>query len=433
MSLISHNDLDLDLDLIYKSHPNFNRNIQQTRSIITLPPDILKKIIDNIKDTENYKNLRALCRAFYFICENMIVFDSYGNKIKEIFISNHKVYKIEKYSTLLFYLSNHSKYFKKSSCLIKNNSKHGAEIEYDHRGIILKRTPYKFGKKNGFQDEYLDSRLIKRTGYIDGHIHGKRIYYFNNYSIRIEWDYLINILLKYKKYIKNVIVIDASFKGNTLSGKTFIYYEFDEHDIHINNIKHILNFKQSELHGNCVINQFDRILKINYNNGLLEGPQSVFNIDNKLRFIGNYHSGKLNGKYALYNNYKQVEEGFIINGLYDKYITILKPNELSKITYPIMKGLIHGTYIERINFLEIKISYKYGFFDGQLYFTDITNGEVVKLIIYNRNNFHYSKMRFGIEYITLVKDYGKYTLTIYDIKNEKETGKRRAIKLTNFF
>ena len=182
-----------------------------------------------------------------------------------------------------------------------------------------------------------------------------------------------------------------------------------------------------------MINQFDRILKINYNNGLLEGSQAAFNIDNKLRFVGNYKNGELNGKYTLYNNYKQVEEGFIINGLYDKYITLLKPTETSKITYPIMKGMLHGTYIERINFLEIKISYKYGLFEGPFYLTDISNGEVVKLIIYNRNNFHYSKMKFGIEYITLVKEYGKYTLSIYDIKKDSGAGKRKTINLTNFF
>ena len=96
MSLNNSSDFNLDLNLIYKSLPNSHE------SIITLPPDILKKIVDNIKDNDTYKNLRASCRVFYFICENMIVFDSYRNKVKEIFISKHKVYKIDKYSTLFF-------------------------------------------------------------------------------------------------------------------------------------------------------------------------------------------------------------------------------------------------------------------------------------------------------------------------------------------
>jgi hypothetical protein len=429
MSLSLINEFDLNIDS-YKLLPN--KHCKKVITILDFPPNILTTIFENIDTTKDYKNIRLSCRAFYFICENMIVFNDCGKKIKEVFIANSNIYKIEKYSTLFFYINNKETHFKKKISLIKNWKKHGVEIELDSKGTVIKRIPYKFGRKNGFEDEYLYNRIVKRTGFINNLKHGSKIIYLNNYSVRIELEYLVNILTKYKKFIKNKPVIDANFNGTVLNGKTIIYYIFDPQDIQFNNIKNILDFHESELHGEIIINEFDRILRLNYVYGQLCGTQSVFNIDNKLRFIGAYLDGKLNGKYTLFNNYKQIEEGFICKGVFDKYISIVNPTELSKITYPLIRGMLYGEYIERINFMEIRLTYKYGIFDGTFHMTDITHGETVKLIIYNANNFYYSKMKFGIEYIVFKKEFKKYNLTIYDIHDDIKNTKRISIDLDSF-
>jgi hypothetical protein len=205
-----------------------------------------------------------------------------------------------------------------------------------------------------------------------------------------------------------------------------MYYDSDTNMMG-GNIKNILNFKQYYLHGNSFITQFDRILNVNYNYGFLEGLQTVFNIDNKIKFIGNYTNGELNGKYCLFNN-NQREDGMFKNGLYDTHITINNYSDLSTIIYPLNKGILHGDYIERNNFMETTIAYNYGSFTGKYSVTNITDGETIKLVIYNKNNFYYSKTRFGIEYITLKKEFKKYTLTVCGIVTD---GIKRSYEIDN--
>ena len=359
MSLILNSDI---LDL-YKKLPKLRFEIKKD-NVLDMPTDILMKIVGYIKNTNDYKNLRATCKTMYFICENIIKFNQSGEKISELFISQGNAYKLEKYTTLFSYLNNHSIYFKSKVITIKNWTKHGIEIEFDHKKRVKKRTQYKFGKKCGVREEFIDNRLIKKTGYLDNYKHGISLIYFNNYTIKIERNYLVDILYKYKKYLKNSIMIDANFKGNILSGKTIIYSEIDTLDLNENYIKNILYFKNDNLIGKAIINQFDRILKLNYHEGKLNGRQMVFNIDNKLRFIGEYQNGHLEGKYVLFNNYKQIEEGYFLKGLFHKYITTVNTSEFSKITYPLNNGILHGEYIERINFVEVKLKYRYGIFDG---------------------------------------------------------------------
>ena len=74
--------------------------------------------------------------------------------------------------------------------------------------------------------------------------------------------------------------------------------------------------------------------------------------------------------------------------------------------------------------MEMRIGYSYGTFDGKYSFTDISNGETIKLVIYNQNNFSYSKMRFGVEYVTFKKTFKKYLITVYNIvEGIKHSGK----------
>ena len=75
-------------------------------------------------------------------------------------------------------------------------------------------------------------------------------------------------------------------------------------------------------------------------------------------------------------------------GFYDEHITINNYSDLSTIIYPLNKGILHGDYIERVNFMDIIITYSYGYFTGKYSLTNITTGETIKLVIYNRNNFY---------------------------------------------
>jgi antitoxin component YwqK of YwqJK toxin-antitoxin module len=398
---------------------------KHNKNILRLPPAILRKILDNVRDTFDYKNARLVCTTFYYILENIKVFNPLGKVLKHIFISDGRIYRTERYSTIYFNV-NKLKYYLNKVSLINNGVKHGIEIEYDHKNRVITRANYKAGKLTGLSDAYLDNRLIRRTNYIDNIKHGIQSIYYNNYSIFIDKKYVLSILLHYKKYIKNKLVLDCSFKGLSLSGKTMMYYDSDTNMMG-GNIKNILNFKQYYLHGNSFITQFDRILNVNYNYGFLEGLQTVFNIDNKIKFIGNYTNGELNGKYCLFNN-NQREDGMFKNGLYDTHITINNYSDLSTIIYPLNKGILHGDYIERNNFMETTIAYNYGSFTGKYSVTNITDGETIKLVIYNKNNFYYSKTRFGIEYITLKKEFKKYTLTVCGIVTD---GIKRSYEIDN--
>ena len=76
---------------------------------------------------------------------------------------------------------------------------------------------------------------------------------FNNYTIKVERNYLMDILYSYKKYCKNSIMIDANFKGNNLNGITITYFEIDHLDLHERNIKNIMYFNNNNLNGIAVI------------------------------------------------------------------------------------------------------------------------------------------------------------------------------------
>ena len=406
--------------------------VKNNINILDLPPNILNLILSNIKNSYDYKNIRLVCKAFYYIFKNILVFSPTGRVLKKIYISEHKVYRIDKFSTIYFNLNSNFIHYLYKTSFIKHNKKHSLEVEYDYKKNVRKRINYYCGKRNGYCDEYSDKRLIKRTKYLDDLKQGTQFTYYNNYTISIERDFLLGMLTHYKKFHKNIIILDAYFKGASLYGKTIVYYDYDVSHTMGLNIKNLLEFKKSELHGKSFINQFDRILKLNYDQGFLNGVQTVFNIDNKLRFIGNYKRGKINGKYCLYNNYKCVEEGEYKNGYFDKYISIFNSNELSKSHFPLSKGVLHGTYIERINFMEIRIGYNYGTFAGKYSYTDITNGETVKLIIYNPNNFYYSKMRFGVEYIIFKKTFKKYFITVYNIVDGIKDGGKITYEIDNF-
>ena len=399
-------------------------SINKNLNILYLTNKIIKLILSNIKNTYDYRNIRLVCKAFYYIFENMHLYSPLGKILKKVYIKNHHIYRVEKFNTINFNLNRISHHYLYKIYFIRDNCKHGLEVEYDYKNKIKKRLTYKFGLKNGYCDEYADNRLVKRTQYVENIKQGIQSIYLNNYTILIEKEFLIGMLTRYKKFLKNLVVLNASFKGSSLNGVTIVYYDYDICPAVGLNVKNLLQFKKFCLHGKCMVNQFDRILKLNYDQGSLNGLQTVFPIDRKLRFLGNYKNGQIDGKYCLYNNYKCVEEGEYRNGYFDNYISVFNSNDLSKSYFPLSKGILHGNFIERINFMEMRIGYSYGTFDGKYSFTDISNGETIKLVIYNQNNFSYSKMRFGVEYVTFKKTFKKYLITVYNIvEGIKHSGK----------
>ena len=416
-----------------KQKPNSFRNISFYKinsgspcNTLNLSTYLLTKIFSHLSTTYDYKNIRLVCKSFYEICENIKVFDAFENIIKIFFIQNHKLYKVYIYNT--FFHNHMQKKYLFRVFFIKNEVKNGLAIEYDSINNIRKRSNFKNGKLYGTTIDYKNNKLYKTTEYIDDIKNGKQIYYHNYYNKRVEKEYILGILLSLKKYFKNYILIDAKFRSNILNGKTIIY-SYSANST-INRIKNILFFKNNHLHGSSVIREFDRILKLNYFSGKLEGVQSVYNIDNKLKFLGSYVNGKLNGKYTTFNSYKKIEEGYFSNGKFDKFISIYNISELSKTIYNLKHGFLHGNYIERINFIEIKLSYNYGFFDGKFQLNDVTHGETLEITFYNKNNFIYKKMKFGVEYIIFKKVFGKYSIIIYDIESESHV--RHVYNLNNY-
>ena len=248
-----------------------------------------------------------------------------------------------------------------------------------------------------------------------------------------EWNHGLKYNLK--KFEKNNLVVYANFQNRVLHGETVVYYNelFRKGDI-----KNILLFNRGELDGVSLINEYDRVLKLSFKNGLLHGSQAIFTTENKLKCIVEYFDGKICGRYAFFNNFKKIEEGYNFNGFYDNKITVYNPVELSKSIYPIKNNVIEGEFVERINLVEIRLLYSNNNFAGRYTMNDVSSGETTEINFYNHNNFDYKKYYFGKELIILKKRFGEYTLVTYnlddDIINILPIEKRRVkVELVNYY
>ena len=101
--------------------------------------------------------------------------------------------------------------------------------------------------------------------------------------------------------------------------------------------------------------------------------------------------------------------------------------------------MIHGEYIEKINSTETRLYYSENKFVGRFIFNDVTMCESIEINFYNLNNFKFRKYLHGEEMILLTKKYGEYTLTIYNMNQERDNifiplrQRRKKYELTNFF
>tara|TARA_B110000027_G_C16010852_1_gene251906 strand:- start:128 stop:817 length:690 start_codon:yes stop_codon:yes gene_type:complete len=212
--------------------------------------------------------------------------------------------------------------------------------------------------------------------------------------------------------MKNIIIYKVLFNNGLLHGITIIY------DKYTGDKKNILNFNYNTLDGQCIVTEFDRILKMQYKFGYLYGTQMVFTKDKELKFVGNYKGGILCGNYIIFNNSVKKEEGTVdIYGNYNKYI-VYNGDDFIKVEYPLISSKLNGLYVESICSYTVTMSFKDNAFNGYYLLNDSQTLEQIELIIYNENNFVYKKIDNNVCTVLLRKSLGIYTLILYDHLNK---------------
>lgn len=388
---------------------SFYNLFKDKKKILDLSPTLLLKIFSFIKNSDDYKNLRATCKLFYELLENIKIFSSNQKVSKILYFNNHILQHIDYFTTLIFSSANNYYYLYKTTNYSKYK-RHGADIEYTYLGKIKKYGLYKSGKKNGIFLEYDKNRVKTKENFILNIKNGTQTYFLNNFQTTLLIKYVIGIKLNYKKYFKSNLLIDATFKNRSLDGVTKVFSKEG-------GIVNYLNFKNSRLDGECKMFQCDRILKLNYSDGFLSGTQSVFTNERKLKFLAEYKNGKLNGKYGLYNDFKKIEDGYYCAGSFDKFINIINISDLTRYYYPIKNGMLNGIYKETNHLTHISANYVDNQFIGRYTQSNITENETIEWTIHNKNNYTFRKYKFGHELILFTKRFGKYTLTIYNLTN----------------
>jgi antitoxin component YwqK of YwqJK toxin-antitoxin module len=399
---------------------SFYQLFREKKKILDLSPNLLLKIFSFIQNSDDYKSIRSTCKLFYELHENIKIFSSNNKVSKILYFNNHVLQHVDHFTTLIF-SSGITYYYLYKTTNYHNYIKHGTDVEYTCLGNIKKMASYKFGKKNGFSIEYNKNRIKSKENYILNIKNGIQTYFINNFQTTLLLKYVIGIKLNYKKYFKSNLVIDATFKNRWLEGITRIFSKDGRYIINI------LNFKGSRLQGECKMFQFDRILKLNYNDGLLSGTQSVYTNERKLKFLGEYNNGKLNGKYGIYNEYKKVEEGYYSCGEFDKYINIYNISDFTRYYYPIKNNMLNGVYKETNHLAHISAHYVDNQFVGRYTQSNIKESETIEWIIHNKNNYTYRKYKFGHELIIFTKSFGKYSLTIYNLSDDIESDEEEVV------
>ena len=422
------------------NRPLYNRKkflecFKPKKNILDLSIGILSIIFDFIDNTEDYKNIRLTCSRFYNILENYKEFDTFGFVSKIYYINNHIPFKLEHYNVIKLDNKPPINYLI-SECYLKNRKKYGVEIAYNYNNEIILRKMWRKGKLNGVCQHFENNKMIKQSSFYDGLENGEKITIVFELNILIKTLFAIGMKMSVKKYRDNSIIIDAKFRNRSLHGETLVYFS---EPYKAGEIKNILNFKRGLLNNTCLIHEHDRVLKLQFKNGQLHGRQAVFTIENKLKCLIDFEQGKIWGRYALFNSYKKIEEGYIYDGVLKGNITMSNQNDLSHIVYPFENSMIHGEYIEKINSTETRLFYSENKFVGRFIFNDVTMCESVEINFYNLNNFEYRKYLHGKEMILLSKKYGKYTLTIYNMNQDGNNifiplrQRRKKYELTNFY
>lgn len=405
------------------------------KNILNLSIGILTKIFNFVDDSDDYKNLRLTCKQFYNILENYKEFDTFGFLSKVYLIKNHIPYKLELYNVIKLDNIKPLNYLI-SECYLKNKKKYGVEINYDYNNEVILRKMWMNGKLNGVCQEYLNNKLIKQSNFFQGVENGEKITILFDCNSFIKTLYGIGIKIYVKKYIDNNLVVHAKYRNKHLHGETLVYFNEPYRE---GEIKHILNFNRGRLNNTCLMHQHDRILKLQFKNGRLHGSQSIFTIENKLKCIMDFEDGKISGRYAIFDNYKKIEEGHLYNGVFQGNINISNSVEFSHFKYPVENNMLNGEYVEKINLSETRLFFKDNHFVGKYSYNDISSCESIEINFYNLNNFEYRKYKHGREMILFTKKYGRYTLTIYNMNTDNNNiftplrQRRKRYTISNFY
>ena len=273
--------------------------------------------------------------------------------------------------------------------------------------------------KINIEKEYFnnDNNSLKRiTEYKDGYKHGiEKIFFQNNivfkqcyykYGIKLKNEFVnynngcLHYLIKYngsektiKKFFKNEISNEISIKNDILHGQCY-YYLF-------NTLKKSINFNNGNMTGivkNYKFFGIDEILS--YSNNKKNGIFINYNFIKQIRIIGNYNQDKLNGILFIFSNKKIIK------------------------TIKLIKGNIHGNYIECKHNLTI-----YPFKNNQLngYFKEFNlNNKIKYKIKYLDNNFanifkkydYFGNLEFEILFVNcneyIIKKY-KRNIILYSL------------------
>ena len=379
--------------------------IEPIKSIEYLSTSLICKILLNLNDTMSFKNARLTNQLFYRILKNYKAFSKKNKMTKIVYFKNHLPIKIEHYSYIqnICFINRITDYY--------NYKQNGVSIEYNVYNQIISKSYYKDTLLNGISIQYLNNKLALSTIYKNGLKHGWEHSKFDNY-IQRDKKYVFGSLCESIKFMKNIIIYKVLFNNGLLHGITIIY------DKYTGDKKNILNFNYNTLDGQCIVTEFDRILKMQYKFGYLYGTQMVFTKDKELKFVGNYKGGILCGNYIIFNNSVKKEEGTLdIYGNYNKYI-VYNGDDFIKVEYPLISSKLNGLYVESICSYTVTMSFKDNAFNGYYLLNDSQTLEQIELIIYNENNFVYKKIDNNVCTVLLRKSLGIYTLILYDHLNK---------------
>ena len=364
-----------------------------------VPFFLVKKILSYIDDNITFKNARLTCRYFRRALDTYIIFnDRYTEK--KIYFKNKAPIFIDTFisvsSDSILYRRVYYKHFKKS----------GPVIYYNHIGQLIKKGYYLNDRLDGYLTKFTNNRLVRKTLFVNGKKHGWEYTIKKTNNTRYDRKYEYNNIIYCVKYHRNKYVYRAEFLNGMINGMVILYFKL------FNLEKNELNFKNNRLEGNSIIRQKDRILRCNFDIGYLYKTQIVYNLDNKIEFIGEYENNDLCGKYITFSNSSKLEEGIVdIFGRYNKCITYNR-SEFERINYPLKKNILDGIYTEHIRNHYMKIGFSDNKFNGYFVLTDLLQNNNSYLKIYNNNNFEYfRKINNKCSYI-LKKLFGKYYLSI---------------------
>ena len=343
-------------------------DIYSNYKLTDFPIFILNNIFNNINYTNHRLYLRSTCKLFYYILQNIMLYNIDFTKKNKFIFKNHNLLKMYSFNLL------HPSYISKISHY-KNFKLNGLVNIYNINGKLVSKTMFRNNNLHGLSYQYHNGQIINVIEYKNGNKHGNEI------TFKADNKYVAY-------YQKNVI---KSLKKFTNNNYELIMEKLEPATINIvkkskftgNNKITIINDRFSRT---STIFQNDRILQLNFKFGYLDGVQTVTSRDNELKFIGTYILGKLYGKYKHFINGYTIEEGNYSNsGKNLDWCNI--HNTIKTIKYKFKDNMLDGQYIENNLISNFCISYRLGNFAG--YYLDssyITDNEI-NFCYYNENNY----------------------------------------------